>query len=127
MLLDLLQLEKQKNDLSKELEDLTDRLEEQGGATAVQADINRKREAELTQLRADKDQQSEEHEQAMADLRKKHTTAMGDLEEQLEAVKRAKSKLDKDHQRMTADHQDASSQLEDLTKAKVFIVGAVSL
>lgn len=114
-----MQLEKQKNDLSKELEDLTDRLEEQGGATAVQADLNRKRETELSQARADMEKQAEEHEQAMSDFRKKHTSAVSDLEEQLEAIKKSKSKLDKDHQRLVADHGDASSQLEDLTKAKV--------
>ncbi len=114
-----MQLEKQKNDLSKELEDLTDRLEEQGGATAVQADLSRKRENELAQSRATMDKQTEEHEQSMSDLRKKQAAAVGDLEEQLEATKKGKSKVDKDYQRLVAEHGDTASQLEDLTKSKV--------
>ena len=114
-----LQLEKQKNDLSRELEELGDRLEEQGGATAVQTDLSRKREAELTQLRSEMERQAEEHEKAMSDIRKKHTTTVGDLEEQLESLKKAKSKLDKDHHHMVAEHGETSAQLDDLTKAKV--------
>ncbi len=118
-LLYYLQLEKQKNDLSKELEDLNDRLEEQGGVTAVQTDLNRKREAELTQVRVGMEKQAEEHERAMSDFRKKHTTAVGDLEEQLETLKKGKSKVDKDFQRLTAEHGDTTSQFDELAKAKV--------
>lgn len=65
------------------------------------------------------DKQSEEHEQAMSDFRKKHAAAVADLEEQLETVKKGKGKVDKDFQRLVAEHGDTSSQLEDLTKAKV--------
>ncbi len=114
-----LQVEKQKNDLSRELEDLNDRLEEQGGVTAVQTDLNRKREAELTQVRVDMEKQAEEHELAMSDVRKKHTKAAGELEEQLETLKKGKSKVDKDLQRLTAEHGDTTSQFDALTKAKV--------
>lgn len=117
----LLQLEKQKNELSKELEDLHDRLEEQGGATAVQVDLNRKREAELTHLRNEMQKQSEEHEKAVSDLRKKNTSTVGDLEEQLEALKKVKSKLDKDNNSLNAENSETASQLEDMTKSKVYM------
>ena len=42
--------ERQKSDLVRELEELTDRLEEASGATAAQMELNKKREIEVTWL-----------------------------------------------------------------------------
>lgn len=39
--------------MQKELEELSDRLDEAGGATQAQIELNKKREAELTKLRRD--------------------------------------------------------------------------
>ena len=44
-------MEKQRADLSKELEEISERLEEAGGATVAQIEMNKKREAEFQKLR----------------------------------------------------------------------------
>merc|ERR1711899_495932 len=43
--------EKQKSTLARDLDDLTERLEEAGGATSAQIELNKKREAEIGKLR----------------------------------------------------------------------------
>lgn len=42
-----------KADLQRELDELTERLDEQGGATAAQLELNKKREAEMAKLKRD--------------------------------------------------------------------------
>ena len=42
--------EKSKNELSRELEELSERLEEAGSATQTQAELNKRRDAELTKV-----------------------------------------------------------------------------
>merc|ERR1712173_559301 len=45
--------ERQRSDLAKEMEKIGDRLDEAGGATAAQTELNKKREAEVGKLRKD--------------------------------------------------------------------------
>ncbi len=115
----LSQLEKQKNDLLRELEDLKLQLEEQGGATAAQIDVNRKREAELNQLRVDITAQNDNHEKVVSDLRKKQAMAVSELEEQVAALQKSKSKLEKDVHHANAEIIDLNDQFEDTQKVKV--------
>lgn len=117
-----LKLEKQKNELAKELEDLQEALEEQGGLAATQGDLSRKREMELSHIRAEMQKESEEHEKATSDMRKKFTSMVSDLEGQLESMKKAKTKADKDNHKLAKDNSDVSSQLESITKAKVTVL-----
>ena len=67
------------------------------------------------------DAQSEEHEKAVADLKKKHTNAIGELEEQVEGLQKSKSKLEKDVHRLSAESGDLGGQVEDMQKAKVTV------
>ena len=94
-------------------------LEEQGGATAAQIDVNRKREAELAQLRLDMASQSEEHDKMVVDLRKKQSLALGEVEEQAAALQKTKAKLEKDIHRLNAEMVDTNEQLEESQKSKV--------
>ena len=87
-----LQSEKQRADVSRELEDLGDRLEEQGGATAAQIEVNKRREAELSKLKRELEDSIVQHESVASQLRKKHTDAVAELTENLEGVNRSKSK-----------------------------------
>ena len=67
------------------------------------------------------DAQSEEHEKAVADLKKKHANAIGELEEQVEGLQKSKSKLEKDVHRLSAESGDLGGQVEDMQKAKVTV------
>ena len=97
-------------------------LEEQGGATAVQIDMNRKREAELNQLRVDMTSQNDEHEKMVNGLRKKQTQAVNELEEQVTMLQKGKSKFEKDVHRLNAELIDANESLEEAQKLKVSVV-----
>ena len=45
--------EKQRGTLARELDDLGERVEEAGGATTAQVELNKKREVEISKLRRD--------------------------------------------------------------------------
>ena len=86
------QAEKQRADLNRELEELAERLDEAGGATAAQADLNKKRENEIQKLRRDLEEQQLASEANIASLRKKQQDVSNDLSDQLENLSKTKAK-----------------------------------
>ena len=84
--------EKQRADLAREIEELSERLEESGGATSAQIELNKRREAELSKLRRDLEESNIQHEQAMSNLRKKHNDSVAELSEQLDQLNKNKAK-----------------------------------
>ena len=86
------QAEKQRNELNRELEELGERLDEAGGATAAQVDLNKKRENEIQKLRRDLEEQQLASEANIASLRKKQQDVSNDLSDQLENLSKVKSK-----------------------------------
>ncbi|CAL8237436.1 unnamed protein product, partial [Boreogadus saida] len=74
-----LQVEKQRADLSRELEEISERLEEAGGATSAQIEMNKKREAEFQKLRRDLEESTLQHEATAAALRKKQADSVAEL------------------------------------------------
>ena len=54
--------ERQRSDLSREMESLSDRLTEASGTTAAQLELNKKREQELTKLRRDLEECNIQHD-----------------------------------------------------------------
>ncbi|KAG7239436.1 hypothetical protein INR49_028907 [Caranx melampygus] len=112
-------VEKQRAELSRDLEDLSDRLEEAGGATVAQIEQNRKREADLLKLRRELEEAALQSEATAAALRKKHSDAMAELGEQLENLTRLKVKLEKDKQSMKAEIEDLNVTMEATQRAKM--------
>lgn len=88
----LAQAEKQRSDLARELEELGERLEEAGGATSAQIELNKKREAELAKLRRDLEEANIQHEGTLANLRKKHNDAVAEMGEQIDQLNKLKAK-----------------------------------
>ena len=88
----ILQVEKQRGELNRELEDLAIRLDEAGGATSAQIDLNKKREQELIKLRRDLDEQALQSESQIASLRKKAQDVANEMSDQIEQLQKAKSK-----------------------------------
>lgn len=84
--------ERIKSDLVKELEELTDRLEEASGATSAQIELNKKREAEVSRMRKDLEEAAIQQEVTMLSLRKKHQDAIGEMSEQIEQLNKLKLK-----------------------------------
>lgn len=101
-------IEKQHSDLSREIEEISERLEEAGGATAAQIETNKKREAEFLKLRRDLEESTLHHEATAAALRKKHADGMAELSEQIDNLQRIKQKLEKEKSELKMDINDLS-------------------
>merc|ERR1711970_1156378 len=88
--------EKAKAKLVKELTDLGDRLDEAGGATSAQMELNKKRDSELAKLRRDLEESNIQHEASLASLRKKHNDAVGEMAEQVDHLNKMKARIEKE-------------------------------
>ena len=85
-------VDKQRADLARELDELTERLEEAGGATNVQIEINKKRENELLKLRRDLEEQTMAGDAQIAALRKKQQDAANEMADTIDSLNKAKAK-----------------------------------
>jgi len=110
--------EKAKSKLAKELEDLGDRLDEAGGATSAQVELNKKRETELGKLRRDLEESNIQHEASLASLRKKHNDAVAEMAEQVDHLNKMKARIEKDKEAMKRDTDDARSATDGLARDK---------
>ena len=79
-------------ELEREMDDLSQKLDEAGGATQAQIEVNKKRESELQKLRRDLEEAHIQSEAQVATIRKKQQDAVNELTEQLEQLQRAKLK-----------------------------------
>ena len=70
----------------RDLEDLQEKIEEAGGQASASTALNKKREAELVQLRTNYQAQSEEHDRTVADMKKKHHQEVNNLQEQVSCI-----------------------------------------
>ena len=86
------QVEKQRGELNRELEDLAERLDEAGGATSAQIELNKKREQELIKLRRDLEEQTLQSESQIATLRKKQQDAANEMADQVDQLQKAKQR-----------------------------------
>merc|ERR1712098_447205 len=111
-------VEKQRADLSRELEEISGRLEEAGGATSAQIEMNKKREAEFQKLRRDLEEATLQHEATAAALRKKQADSVAELGEQIDNLQRVKQKLEKEKSEYKMEIDDLSSNMEAVAKAK---------
>uniref|UniRef100_A0A8C8T531 Myosin, heavy polypeptide 1, skeletal muscle, adult n=1 Tax=Peromyscus maniculatus bairdii TaxID=230844 RepID=A0A8C8T531_PERMB len=110
--------EKQRSDLSRELEEISERLEEAGGATSAQIEMNKKREAEFQKMRRDLEEATLQHEATAATLRKKHADSVAELGEQIDNLQRVKQKLEKEKSEMKMEIDDLASNMEVISKSK---------
>uniref|UniRef100_A0A8B9JLI6 Uncharacterized protein n=1 Tax=Astyanax mexicanus TaxID=7994 RepID=A0A8B9JLI6_ASTMX len=107
-----------KSDLSRELEEISERLEEAGGATAAQIEMNKKREADFQKLRRDLEESTLQHEATAAGLRKKHADTVAELGEQIDNLQRVKQKLEKEKSEYKMEIDDLVSSMEAVAKSK---------
>ncbi len=105
--------EKNRANLSRDIEDLGAKLEDAGNNTSTQIELNKKREAELHKLKAELEESNISHEGTLAALRQKHNNTMSELGEQIDSINKMKSKAEKDKSNMERDLQDARSTLDE--------------
>ena len=112
-------VEQQRSDLSRELEEISERLEEAGGATAAQVEVNKKRDVEFHRLRRDLEESTLQHETTTAALRRKQADCTAELGEQIDNLQRVKQKLEKDKSELKMEVDDLVCNMESVLKSKV--------
>merc|ERR1711913_127652 len=112
------QAERQRSDLSREIDQLGGRLDEAGGATVAQVELNKKREAEIVKLRKDVEEANISAESVLSNMKRKQGDAVLEMSEQIEALQKMKAKIDKDKTVIMAEIQDARAATEEVVRAQ---------
>merc|ERR1712106_697032 len=90
------QAERQRSDLSREIDQFGSRLDEAGGATVAQVELNKKRESEIVKLRKDVEEANISSESVLSNMKRKQGDAVLEMTEQIDALQKMKAKIDKD-------------------------------
>merc|ERR1719323_254665 len=116
--------ERKRSDLARELEQLGERLNEAGGATAAQVELNKKREAEVGKLRKDLEEAHIQQEATMINLKRKHQDAVAEMSEQIDQLSKMKEKVEEANltlgdfenakRKLAAENADILRQLQEL-------------
>jgi myosin heavy chain 6/7 len=110
--------ERQRSDLARELESLGERLNEAGGATAAQIELNKKRESEVGKLRKDLEECQIQHEGTLTSLKKKHQDAVAEMTEQIDQLNKMKAKIEKDKGQIMNEIADVRAATEEVNRSK---------
>merc|ERR1719385_717326 len=110
--------EKNRSLLSRDIEDLGQKLEDAGNNTATQIELNKKREAELSKLKSELEESNIAHEGTLAALRQKHNNTMSELGEQIDSINKMKAKAEKDKAGMERDLQEARASLDEAMRER---------
>merc|ERR1711971_923502 len=105
--------EKNRATLSRDIEELAEKLEDAGNNTATQIELNKKREAELSKLKLELEESNIAHEGTLAALRQKHNNNMSDMGEQIDGLNKMKGKTETDKANMERDLQEARAALDE--------------
>lgn len=112
-------IEREKADLSVQVIQLQERLEEAECGVEGQFVINKKRDEELLKLRRLLEDVHMESEETAMILRKKHQEAINDYQDQLDQLAKAKSRSEKEKQKFQQEVFELMSQIESVNKEKL--------
>merc|ERR1719348_2340383 len=110
--------ESQRSDLARELDQLGVRLDEASGATTAQVELNKKREAEVQKLRKDVEEANIQQENILANLKRKQGDATAEMTEQIDALGKMKSKIEKDKVLIMNEIADARAATDEVMRAQ---------
>merc|ERR1719191_1850268 len=110
--------EKNRAILSRDIEDLSGRLEEAGSNTGTQIELNKKREAELAKLKVELEEANIQHEGTLAAMRSKHNNTMGEMGENIDSLNKNKAKAEKDKAAMERDLMDTRGGLDEAMRER---------
>merc|ERR1712112_464892 len=113
-----LQAERQRSDLSREIDQLGTRLDEAGGATVAQVELDKKREAEIVKLRKDVEEANISAESILSNMKRKQGDAVLEMTQQIDALQKMKAKIDKDKTIIMAEIADARAATEEVVRAQ---------
>jgi len=110
--------ERQRSDLAREMESLGDRLQEAGGATSAQVELNKKRESEVGKLRKDLEECSIQHEATLISLKKKQSDSIAEMTEQMDQLNKMKAKVNKDCTQIATEIGDVRAATDEVARSK---------
>ena len=110
--------ERQRSDFARELESLGDRLDDAGGATGTQVELNKKRESEVQKLRKNLEEAKILQEAVLINLKKKHQDSIQEMTEQIDQLTKMKSKIEKDKNKINSEASDARAATDEISRAK---------
>merc|ERR1719295_1727401 len=110
--------ERQRSDMAREIDQLGDRLSEASGATTAQVELNKKREAEVQKLRKDVEAANIQQESILANLKRKQADAIAEMSEQIDALGKMKSKIEKDKVIIMNEISDARAATDEVMRAQ---------
>merc|ERR1712112_155279 len=110
--------ESQRSDLARELDQLGVRLDEASGATTAQVELNKKREAEVQKLRKDVEEANIQQESILGNLKRKQADAIAEMTEQIDALGKMKSKIEKDKVAIMNEISDARAATDEVVRAQ---------
>merc|ERR1712115_754075 len=103
---------------ARELEELGERLNEAGGATHAQIELNKKREAEVQKLRKDLEEAHIQQESTMMNLKRKHQDAVAEMSEQIDQLTKMKAKIEKDKSNINHEITDVRAATDEINRSK---------
>ncbi|XP_043649361.1 paramyosin, long form isoform X1 [Drosophila teissieri] len=112
-------IEREKADLSVQVIQMSERLEEAEGGAEHQFEANRKRDAELLKLRKMLEDVHLESEETTLLLKKKHNEIITDFQEQVEILTKNKARAEKDKAKFQTEVYELLSQIESYNKEKI--------
>merc|ERR1719347_109662 len=110
--------ERQRSDLAREIDQLGERLDEASGATTAQVELNKKRESEVQKLRKDVEAANIQQESILANLKRKQADANIQMSEQIDALGKMKSKIEKDKVIIMNEISDARAATDEVMRAQ---------
>merc|ERR1719410_1698937 len=110
--------ERQRPDLTREIDSLGERLDEASGATTAQVELNKKRDAEVNKLRKDVEEANIQQESILGNLKRKQGDAIAEMSEQIDALGKMKSKIEKDKVLIMNEIADARAATDEVMRAQ---------
>merc|ERR1711915_377471 len=110
--------ERQRSDLSREIDQLSERLDEAGGATVAQIELNKKRESEIEKLRKDVEETNISNDSTLSNLKKKQGDAVGEMTDQIDTLHKMKTKIDKEKVAIMAEISDARAATDEVMRCQ---------
>ena len=110
--------ERQRSDLSRTLDGMTDRLSEASDTTNAQVELNKKREAEVSKLRKDIEECKIQFEAVIIGLQKKQQDSVAEMGEQVEQLQKMKCKIDKDKALIINETSEVRAATDEVTRSK---------
>merc|ERR1712071_734795 len=110
--------ERQRSDLSREIDQLGERFDEASGATVAQVELNKKRESEIVKLRKDVEEANIGSESVLSNMKRKQGDATLEMTEQIDALQKMKAKIDKDKTIIMAEIADARAATDEVMRAQ---------